>query len=53
VTERPRSRTTIIVGWVTAAVMVLIAAIFLLIASPWNDPHPGQHHHKPKVTQRP
>ncbi|MGH8862284.1 MAG: hypothetical protein ACRDVG_13830 [Jatrophihabitantaceae bacterium] len=42
-TERPRDRTTVIVGVITVAVMAVIAAIFLLIASPWDDPHAGQH----------
>ena len=42
-TERPRSRRTIVVGALTVAAMVLIAALFLIKASPWNDPHPRFH----------
>ncbi len=42
-TERPRSRLTIVVGALTIAVMVLIAALFLVKTSPWNDPHPRFH----------
>lgn len=30
-------------GALTVAVMVLIAAVFLLKSSPWNDPHPRFH----------
>lgn len=43
VPERTRSKQTIAVGWLTIAVMVLIAAIILLIQSPWNDPGPRVH----------
>jgi hypothetical protein len=43
VTERPRSRQTLIAGALTVAVMVLIAAIFLIKMSPWNDRHPAYH----------
>jgi hypothetical protein len=44
VAERTRTRQTVVIGWLTVAVMVLIATIFLLIQSPWNDPGP----HAPK-----
>ncbi len=47
--ERPRSRQTVIVGWLTVAAIVLIAAIFLLIQSPWNDPGPRPLH-SPSLT---
>jgi hypothetical protein len=43
VAERPRSRATIVVGCLTILAMLIIATIFLLITSPWNDPHPGFH----------
>lgn len=46
-TERPRSRATIIAGTITVAAMLIIAMIFLLISSPWNDPHP-RFHKKPQ-----
>ena len=49
-TERPRSRATIIAGIATVVAMLIIAAIFLLISSPWNDPHPGFHKKKPAAT---
>lgn len=41
-TERPRSRQTVLVGWLTVALIVLLATVILLIQSPWNDraPHP-------------
>lgn len=42
-TERPRSRRTLVAGAITVAAMVLIAAIFLLKMTPWNDPHPNYH----------
>lgn len=42
-TERPRSRSTLVAGALTVAVMVLIAAIFLIKMSPWNDRHPAYH----------
>ena len=48
--ERPRSRATIIAGIATVVAMLIIAAIFLLISSPWNDPHPGFHKKKPAAT---
>jgi uncharacterized membrane protein len=48
--ERPRDRTTIIAGIITIAAMLLIAAIFLLISSPWNDPGPRPHKPKPVHT---
>jgi hypothetical protein len=44
VAERTRSKQTVVVGWLTVAVMVLIATIILLIQSPWDDPGP----HVPK-----
>jgi hypothetical protein len=40
VPERSRSRQTIIVGWLTVVVMVVIATVIVLIQSPWNDPGP-------------
>jgi hypothetical protein len=43
VSERPRSRRTLVAGAITVAVMLLIAAIFLIKMSPWNDPHPPFH----------
>lgn len=30
-------------GAITVAVMVLIAGIFLIKMTPWNDPHPNYH----------
>ncbi len=45
--DRPRSRTTVLVGWLTVAAMVLIAVISLLISSPWNDKLPGELHRHP------
>lgn len=48
--ERPHSRTTVLVGWLTVATMVVIATIFLLISSPWNDPHPHLHKKKDRTS---
>lgn len=45
--ERPRSRATIIAGCLTILAMLIIATIFLLITSPWNDRHPGFHKKRP------
>jgi hypothetical protein len=42
--DRPRSRTTMLVGWLTVAAMVVIAVVSLLISSPWNDKVPGELH---------
>jgi hypothetical protein len=47
VAERPRSRATIIAGIITMVAMLIIATIFLLISSPWNDPHPLFHKKHP------
>jgi ABC-type proline/glycine betaine transport system permease subunit len=49
VAERPRDRTTILIGALTIVAMAIIATIFLIITSPWNDPHP-RFHPKPAHT---
>ncbi len=41
--DRPRDRTTILIGVLTIVAMAIVATIFLLITSPWNDPHPRFH----------
>jgi hypothetical protein len=38
---------TIIAGIITVVAMLIIATIFLLISSPWNDPHPLFHKKRP------
>jgi len=53
VQERPRSRATIIAGIITVVAMLIIAAIFLVISSPWNDPHPRFHKKTPSSSSRP
>jgi hypothetical protein len=51
VAERPRDRTTVLIGWLTVFVMVVIATIFLVTMSPWNDPHPRFHPKKVHSTR--
>lgn len=50
--ERPRDRTTVLVGWLTVFVMAAIATIFLVTMSPWDDPHPRFHPKQVHSTQR-
>ena len=38
--ERERSRTTIIVGAVTVGLILALAAVILVITTPWDDPVP-------------
>jgi hypothetical protein len=49
VADRPRDRTTILIGVLTIVAMAIVATIFLVISSPWNDPHP-RFHPKPAHT---
>ena len=51
VAERPRDRTTVLIGWLTVFVMAVIATIFLVTMSPWDDPHPRFHPKKVHSTR--
>ena len=49
-TQRPDTRGTKIVWWLTVLVMAIITVVLLLAYAPWDDPVPGQH--KTKTTNQ-